>query len=386
MSTSVQPVVLCGGSGTRLWPLSCAEFPKPFLTLTGNASLFQHTLRRAVKIGSAAPMVVGNEAHRQLMETQARAAGIDFSMLLLEPVGRNTAPALTLAALAACADGDDPVLVVMPADHHVEDTADFLKTVQQAVTLAKNGAIVMLGITPNQPETAYGYIRAAGQRVEGFTEKPDHATAARYVLEGGYYWNSGMFILKASVWLVALQQFRPEMAMTSQHAWKTGEKDGHTMRPNKALFTAVPSESIDYAVMESCPGVFPMAMLPLASGWSDLGTWPALWQHMRAKEATIKGRRGHTLTYLQLMPGDSIVLPRVPMHWVILSGSADVLHQDKVRQRYENHGMPIDMEGSRGVTNPGPGVLEIIEVRSDEFSAEGDSPSLNDPHRRVAQR
>ncbi|MBZ8140245.1 mannose-1-phosphate guanylyltransferase/mannose-6-phosphate isomerase, partial [Rubrivivax gelatinosus] len=209
MSITVQPVVMAGGSGTRLWPLSRAAYPKQFLVLSGDSSLFQQAVQRLQALGqstakAAAPLVVGNEEHRFLVLDQLREIVVDPAAVLLEPVGRNTAPALTLAALQALEGGADPVLVVTPADQTVTDEAAFATAMAAAVQAAADGSIVILGITPDRPETGYGYIRsersAGAHTVLQFVEKPDAETAARYLADGAYYWNAGMFVLKASVW------------------------------------------------------------------------------------------------------------------------------------------------------------------------------------------
>ena len=324
----VQPVILCGGSGTRLWPLSRAGFPKQFLCLTGDHSLFQQAASRLSALGVddialAAPLIVSNEEHRFLVLEQLREAGIEPATVLLEPVGRNTAPALTLAALAALESGTDPILVVTPADQTVTDQQAFTKALQSAVREAARGAIVILGITPDRPETGYGYIKVQDSRyktqdasntdsvssilnletcnlnlapcslpletVSKFVEKPDAATARRYLDEGCYYWNSGMFVLRASVWVAALERFRPDIARATRAAWTTRSTDQNGfakfVRPGKAEFTAIPAESVDYAVMEKLASLEPcnlslatVKMVPLAAGWSDLGAWDAVWQ------------------------------------------------------------------------------------------------------------
>jgi mannose-1-phosphate guanylyltransferase/mannose-6-phosphate isomerase len=291
---SIQPVIMAGGSGTRLWPLSRAGFPKQFLSLGSDDSLFQQAVARLIGLASddiavSAPLVVGNAEHRFLALEQLREQGVDPAALILEPVGRNTAPALTLAALAAREGGADPVLVVSPADQTVTDQAAFTAALQQAVRGAADGAIVILGITPSSPETAYGYIRSTPadglQKVAQFVEKPDAATAARYLAEGGYTWNSGMFVLRASVWLAALAQFRPDILAATQAAWSGRTPDERFIRPTHEAFLAVPSESVDYAVMEHCPGsAFDIRMVPLDAGWNDLGAWDAVWQ-VAAKDA-----------------------------------------------------------------------------------------------------
>jgi mannose-1-phosphate guanylyltransferase/mannose-6-phosphate isomerase len=287
-SISIQPVVMAGGSGTRLWPLSRAGFPKQFLSLGTDESLFQLAVARLVGLASEdiaveAPLIVGNAEHRFLALEQLREQGVEPAAVILEPVGRNTAPALTLAALAARESGADPVLVVSPADQTVIDGPAFTAALQRAVRGAADGAIVILGITPTSPETAYGYIRSTTgeglQKVAQFVEKPDAATATRYLAEGGYTWNSGMFVLRASVWLKALAQFRPDILAATQAAWSGRTPDERFIRPTREAFLAVPAESVDYAVMERCPGsAFDIRMVPLDAGWNDLGAWDAVWQ------------------------------------------------------------------------------------------------------------
>ncbi|WP_090043510.1 mannose-1-phosphate guanylyltransferase/mannose-6-phosphate isomerase [Limnohabitans sp. 2KL-27] len=290
----VTPVILCGGSGTRLWPLSRSGFPKQFLCLTGNESLFQQAAQRLVALGQegiqvAAPLIVSGEDHRFLASEQLREVGISLGVALLEPLGRNTAPALTLAALAATENGQDPVLVVTPADQTIADGAAFNAAVQQAITQAAEGNIVILGVIPDKPETGYGYIKTSSVipanagihapiTVAAFVEKPNLETAQSYLQQGGYFWNAGMFVLRASVWLKALQTFRPDIAQACQAAWAAKKQDAQFIRPGKDEFAAIPSESVDYAVMEHCPGsAFPIQMVPLDAGWSDLGAWDAVW-------------------------------------------------------------------------------------------------------------
>ena len=284
--TAVQPVVMAGGSGTRLWPLSRAGFPKQFLVLSGNTSLFQQAVSRLedlsdAQLDVAAPVVVGNEEHRFLVLDQLRELKTEPAAVLLEPAGRNTAPALTLAALQALEaleTGGDAVLVVTSADQTVTDGAAFTAALRAAIAMAAEGAITVLGITPDRPETGYGYIRTDGTRVAQFVEKPDLATAEKYVASGAYFWNAGMFVLKASVWMAALERFRPDIATACRAAWAVRSTDTKFVRPGKAEFMAVPSESIDYAVMEKCPGVLDIRMQALSAGWNDLGAWEAVWQ------------------------------------------------------------------------------------------------------------
>ena len=294
MTLHVQPVIMAGGSGTRLWPLSRAGYPKQFLVLSGDPdnhlSLFQQAVNRLQGLATDGitvdpPTIVGNEEHRFLVLDQLRELKIEPAAALLEPVGRNTAPAVTLAALAALESGADPVLVITSADQTVSDEPAFTAAVRRAVQVAGDGAIAILGITPDRPETGYGYIRvqpgdtSAAPQVAQFVEKPDAATAARYLAEGGYFWNAGMFVLKASVWMAALDGWRPDIANATRAAWAARSTDAKFVRPGKAEFAAVPSESVDYAVMEKCPGsAVDIRMVALDAGWNDLGAWEAVWQ------------------------------------------------------------------------------------------------------------
>jgi mannose-1-phosphate guanylyltransferase/mannose-6-phosphate isomerase len=293
MSGLIQPVIMAGGSGTRLWPLSRVGYPKQFLVLQGNESLLQQAaLRLAALGGAAAPIVVGNEEHRFLSLDQLREARCAPSAVVLEPAGRNTAPAVTLAALQATQGGADPVLVITPADQTVTDPAAFTAALEQAAAQATDGAVVILGITPDRPETGYGYIQAGAAPVAGegantppalpvqrFVEKPDLATSTAYLAEGGYFWNGGIFVLRASTWLTALERFRPDILAATRAAFQKRNTDALFVRPDKAAFEAVPAESVDYAVLEKCPGSgIDIRMVPLEAGWNDLGAWDAVWQ------------------------------------------------------------------------------------------------------------
>ena len=294
MNQTVLPVVMAGGSGTRLWPLSRALYPKQFLALSGKDTLFQQAVRRLKGLANdtielAGPCIVGNEEHRFLTLDQLREMKVTPSAVLLEPTGRNTAPALTLAALYArdeLHEAEDPILVVTPADQTVTDAPSFTAALRQAIDAAADGSIVILGIQPDRPDTGFGYIRTradgAVQPVAAFVEKPDLETAKRYLTEGCYYWNSGMFVLRASTWLKALAHFRPDIAEATEAAWQAKSTDNGFIRPGKAEFATIPSESVDYAVMEKCPAEpkagFTVKMVPLDAGWSDLGAWEAVWQ------------------------------------------------------------------------------------------------------------
>ncbi len=294
----IQPVVLSGGSGTRLWPLSREKYPKQLLSLIGDDSLLQATVRRVqgtpgIELTQA--MVVCNEEYRFVIAEQLRLMG-QTGTIVLEPFGRNTAPALTLAALSAQTNQDDPVLLVMPADHVITDVAAFQKVVSQGATLAANGAVVTFGITPDAPETGYGYIQsgisydnvdtAEARHIARFVEKPDLATAQSYLADGSYLWNSGLFMMRASVWLSAMGVCRPDILAACQAAWEQGKTDSEFVRVDKDAFAQCPSDSIDYAVMERLANVKtpngatlpPGLVLPMRAGWSDVGAWDALWQ------------------------------------------------------------------------------------------------------------
>jgi mannose-1-phosphate guanylyltransferase / mannose-6-phosphate isomerase len=287
----IVPVILCGGSGSRLWPLSRTGFPKQFLVLSGTASLFQQAIKRATGLAAddilvGDTLIVTGEEHRFLALDQLREMPQITATFLLEPVGRNTAPALTFAAIQAVKDGEDPILVVNPADQTVKNSAAFTDAVQRGVRAAANGSIVILGIAPDKPETGYGYIKRqtdvgiyGEHSVEQFTEKPDLAKAIAYLESGGYFWNGGIFVLRASVWLAALAQFRPDILQATAQSCAVVSSDLPFVRPDKTLFTSIPSESIDYAVMEHCPGSnVDIKMIKLDADWNDLGSWDAVWQ------------------------------------------------------------------------------------------------------------
>lgn len=373
----ITPVILCGGSGTRLWPLSRAGFPKQFLALSGVDSLFQQAVKRVnslaaedIRVGEA--LVVTNEEHRFLALDQLRELKSVSATLLLEPVGRNTAAALTLAALQATEAGDDPILVVTPADQTVADNAAFAKALQEAIREAAAGAIVILGITPDRPETGYGYIkvlRAEGSElsnhtvlsphasvllVDRFVEKPDVDTAQRYHDEGGYYWNAGMFVLKASVWLATLERFRPDIANATRSAWAARSADAQSsalspqssvcfIRPGKTEFSEIPGESIDYAVMEplspqsSVHSPQPcLKMMPLNAGWSDLGAWDAVWQvgNRDASGNVVNGDALHVDTSNTLIHATSRLVSVVGVDNLVIIETADaVLVADRTRSQ-----------------------------------------------------
>ncbi|BCX42417.1 mannose-1-phosphate guanylyltransferase/mannose-6-phosphate isomerase [Stenotrophomonas maltophilia] len=275
--SSIQPVILSGGSGTRLWPLSREAYPKQFLPLAGELTMLQATWKRVAPIAARGPLVIANEEHRFVAAEQLQQVGAEPAAIILEPVGRNTAPAIAVAALEATRDGADALLLVLPSDHVITDEAAFRSAVQAAAGAAEAGKLVTFGIVPTGPETGYGYIKAAdGQglrAVERFVEKPDLDTATGYVSSGQYYWNSGMFLFKASRYLQELERFQPAMLAGSRQAWQQARRDADFTRLDKDAFTAVPSDSIDYAVMEKTADA---VVIPLDAGWNDVGSWTAL--------------------------------------------------------------------------------------------------------------
>lgn len=310
----LQPVILSGGSGTRLWPLSREAYPKQFLPLTSQHTMLQETVGRLdglaeehprQAIVQRDPLVVCNDAHRFLVAEQLRLMGRRPAAIVLEPKGRNTAPALTLAALVAAQANADPVMLVMPADHNIRNEPGFRAAVADAHAIARNGSVVTFGIVPSKPETGYGYIRqgaaveladlnGSAYALDGFVEKPDAETAQGYLASGDYLWNSGIFVLRASVWLALIERFRPDIAQAVTQTFEHATSDGEFLRLDGELFGACPSDSIDYAVMEPLARAarsgegsdLPRAVvIPLNVGWSDVGAWSALWE-VREQDAS----------------------------------------------------------------------------------------------------
>ncbi len=307
--TNVFPIILCGGSGTRLWPLSRSGFPKQFLSLSGRETLFQQALLRVGSIQSANHfisniLVVTNEEHRFIALDQFREISQQIPSIqvqfLLEPAAKNTAPALTLAALVAqqrYPKHDDPILLVIPADQVIQDYDAFLTATQKAIAKAKEGAVVTMGITPQYPETGYGYIQRSTTpdqygtyAINQFTEKPDAERAKEYLDGGDYLWNGGIFVLQASVWLNAIHALRPDISDTCRQSLEDPmvdliAGDMEFIRPATEPFLQIPAESIDHAVIEKCPASgIPISVVPLNAGWSDLGAWDAVWKASHADE------------------------------------------------------------------------------------------------------
>jgi mannose-1-phosphate guanylyltransferase/mannose-6-phosphate isomerase len=292
----IQPVILSGGAGTRLWPLSREQYPKQLLSFRGEYTLLQQTAMRLSGLSStvgqvAEPIIVCNEQHRFMVAEQLHTIDCHPAVILLEPVGRNTAPALTVAALASIKNDDDAILLVMPADHVITDINAYQQAVKEAINIANEGKLVTFGIVPTKAETGFGYIQKGNQiensqaaHIKAFVEKPDEETARSYVDSGDYLWNSGMFVMRASVWLEQLESLNPEMLAACKDAFQGSTEDLDFYRLNRESFERCPGDSIDYAVMEKLGGLqesigTPLAaVIPLNAGWSDLGSWSAVWE------------------------------------------------------------------------------------------------------------
>ena len=275
------PVLLSGGVGSRLWPVSRESHPKQFLALAGELTMLQETLRRTSGLESAAPIVVCNEEHRFMVAEQLRQMDLQPSALILEPQGRNTAPALALAALQAITIDPESILLVLPADHLITDIEAFIAAVEKSLPLAGEGRLMTFGVVPTAPETGYGYIKCGPgladdlYELERFVEKPDVAVAQDYMESGGYLWNSGMFLLRAQTYLDELGKRAPDILACCEQAMRGATVDMYFVRPDAQLFERCPSDSIDYAVMEKTDAG---AVVSLNCGWSDVGAWSALWE------------------------------------------------------------------------------------------------------------
>ncbi|MHA7879512.1 MAG: mannose-1-phosphate guanylyltransferase/mannose-6-phosphate isomerase [Saccharospirillum sp.] len=294
----IYPVIMAGGTGSRLWPMSRELYPKQFLPLVGEHTLLQETLQRLQGLEAAAPLLICNEEHRFLAAEQLRQIGQLQHNIILEPVGRNTAPAIALAALAAVQKDADATLLVLAADHAIADTDAFCEAVRQGLPFAEQGALLTFGIVPAHAETGYGYIKrgaadGAAFKVAEFVEKPDLATAEAYLASGDYYWNSGMFLFKASRYLEELQSHRPDIFEACHQAMAQTNADLDFIRIDEAAFTACPSESVDYAVMEHTQQAM---VVPLDAGWNDVGAWSALWS-IAEKDGNHNVLRGDVMSH-----------------------------------------------------------------------------------------
>ena len=287
---NITPVILCGGSGSRLWPLSRSSFPKQFITLTDSESLFQKAIKRIKSIKSPNinikdPLVVTNEEQRFIALEQLNELNYTSAKLLLEPVGRNTAPALTMAAMQAIKDQEDSILVVTPADQIINDSNAFSEALKKSINTAINNNVVILGLVPDGAETGYGYIKYNQNKgnfdefdVVEFVEKPSKNKAKEYFESKNYLWNSGMFVIGANFWLETIKSLRSDIFQKTYNAFQSMTKDNHFIRPNKKIFVKIPSESIDYAVIENCNSAnIPLKVVLLETSWNDLGSWDSLW-------------------------------------------------------------------------------------------------------------
>lgn len=295
----IVPVIVAGGSGSRLWPLSRQLNPKQFLPLAdANQSMLQATILRLRGLEASTPLLICNEQHRFLAAEQLRQLDMEHASILLEPVGRNTAPAIALAALQASSEGADPILLILAADHLIQDVPAFHASIKAALPLAEDGKLVTFGIVADRPETGYGYIEKGaavgmgGFTVSRFVEKPDHATACDYLASGNFFWNSGMFMFRASRFLQELERFQPTILDVCRTALQGGAQDMHFTRVDSDVFATCPDDSIDYAVMEKTEDA---VMVPLDAGWSDIGSWSALWD-VSDKDAQGNVLKGDVLT------------------------------------------------------------------------------------------
>ncbi|SDY70958.1 mannose-1-phosphate guanylyltransferase/mannose-6-phosphate isomerase [Nitrosomonas sp. Nm33] len=347
MHADIYPIILSGGSGTRLWPLSRAAYPKQLLSLVGKETMLQATLARATNLPrTQAPILVCNSEHRFLIREQCEAIGITPAAIYLESVGRNTAPAIALAAFHLAQMDENAVMLVLPADHVIDDQTAFAEAVKTAALAAQEDYLVTFGVVPHAPETGYGYIKAGDaillatptslipSRVKSFFEKPDRETAEAYLREGGYSWNSGMFIFTAKRYLQELRQHRPDIFVAVQKAWQEKTTDIGFIRPCERAFSACPSDSIDYAVMQNTDCA---AVVPAQFGWSDVGSWDSLWE-IASKDANGNVTSGDVYiadTRNSYIRTENRLVSVIGLEDVIVIETADavlVMHKSKAQQ------------------------------------------------------
>ena len=467
---TITPVLLCGGVGSRLWPVSRQGRPKQYLNLIGETSMLQQTLTRIEALAQTSPIIVCNEEHRFLVAEQVRQLGLTSPTIILEPEGKNTAPAIALAAIAASASDSEVNLLVLPADHYVGKPTALIDAIEKAASAASQGKLVTFGLVPSHPETGYGYIRrgkalAIDVSVLGrFVEKPDQPTAEGYIASGDYVWNSGMFMFTAGQFLVSLAKFQPKMAQVCQRAMEQAERDMDFIRPDAEVFTTCPSDSIDYAVMEHTPDG---AVVSLDCDWSDIGAWSALWQtgdqdsagnvthgdvvlnktqnsYIRSQsrlvtttgvsdivvvetadavmvadrhsvqdvkdivnalkasdrsEADVHQRvfrpwgsyesltsgAGFQVKRLIVNPGQQLSLQlhhHRAEHWVVVRGTAKVVNGDSELILSADQSTYIPLGVKHRLSNPGPEVLELIEVQSGSYLGEDDIIRFDDVYGR----
>ena len=467
---TITPVLLCGGVGSRLWPVSRQGRPKQYLNLIGETSMLQQTLTRIESLAQTSPIIVCNEEHRFLVAEQVRQLGLTSPTIILEPEGKNTAPAIALAAIAASASDSEVNLLVLPADHYVGKPTALIDAIEKAASAASQGKLVTFGLVPSHPETGYGYIRRGEALaidvsvLERFVEKPDQPTAEGYIASGDYVWNSGMFMFTAGQFLVSLAKFQPKMAQVCQRAMEQAERDMDFIRPDAEVFTTCPSDSIDYAVMEHTPDG---AVVSLDCDWSDIGAWSALWQtgdqdsagnvthgdvvlnktqnsYIRSQsrlvtttgvsdivvvetadavmvadrhsvqdvkdivnalkasdrsEADVHQRvfrpwgsyesltsgAGFQVKRLIVNPGQQLSLQlhhHRAEHWVVVRGTAKVVNGDSELILSADQSTYIPLGVKHRLSNPGPEVLELIEVQSGSYLGEDDIIRFDDVYGR----
>lgn len=467
----MQPVILAGGAGSRLWPKSRVALPKQFLSLTSTETMLQDTLARLDGTDVSTPIVVCNEAHRFLVAEQLRQTNIMHGGIILEPVGRNTAPAIALAALHALKSDDDALLLVLAADHLIQDLSKFHQAIEVAQSLATQGKLVTFGIVPDEPHIGYGYIKSGaelqgGYTVAEFVEKPNLVTATQYVDSGEYFWNSGMFMFKASVYLQELKKYAPAIFTACEKAIETETNDLDFIRIDADLFSASPDDSIDYAVMEKTEHA---VMVTLNAGWSDVGSWSSLWETTKDKDTNGNAITGDVMLenvsnsyvnaeerlvavvglddvvvvetkdavlvanmdkvqdiksivtqlksekrpefefhrevyrpwgkYDNIDSGSRFKVKRITVkpggklsvqmhrhraeHWVVVSGTANVVIDDKKTMLVENQSTYIPVGSVHSLENPGKIPLELIEVQSGTYLGEDDIVRFSDHYGRT---
>ena len=467
---TITPVLLCGGVGSRLWPVSRQGRPKQYLNLIGETSMLQQTLTRIESLTQTSPIIVCNEEHRFLVAEQVRQLGLTSPTIILEPEGKNTAPAIALAAIAASASDPEVNLLVLPADHYVGKPAALIDAIEKAASASSQGKLVTFGLVPSRPETGYGYIKQGEALatdvsvLEQFVEKPDQSTAEAYIASGDYVWNSGMFMFTAGQFLASLAKFQPEMASVCELAMEQAERDMDFIRPNAEVFATCPSDSIDYAVMEHTPQG---AVVSLDCDWSDIGAWSALWEagdqdaagnvtqgdvvlnktqnsYIRSQsrlvtttgvsdlvvvetaDAVMVADR-HSVqdvkdivnalkasdrseadvhqrvfrpwgSYESLTSGDGFQVKRLIVnpgqqlslqlhhhraeHWVVVRGTAKVVNGDSELILSADQSTYIPVGVKHRLSNPGPEVLELIEVQSGSYLGEDDIIRFDDVYGR----
>ena len=335
------PVILSGGSGSRLWPLSRKQFPKQFLALTGDDTLFQQTIKRLRLPGMQPPLLVCNQEHRFIVQEQLKEQKLETQATLLEPFGRNTAPAVAIAALKLLAEGRDELLLILPADHVLEDQAAFEAALQLAQKAAEHGEMVLFGIPASRPETGYGYIRSMADdslprgvvRVQSFVEKPDEERARAFVESGDYFWNSGMFLFRASRYLEELKQHEPDIYDTCLLALERSTIEDDVVLIDAATFECCPDNSIDYAVMEKTSRA---CLVPLNAGWNDVGSWSSIWD-VHAKDSNGNVTKGDVMVHNSrncLVHGNGKLVSVIGLDNIVVVETKDAMmiaHRDHVQ-------------------------------------------------------